>query len=477
MMYRVDFLDNSSQCVMHSINLRDGLDKVKSNADKIAGVSYFAKEPKRITFESLKDSWLNDYILSGDYELDRYVSQFLIRLFENDIQVFHGIIDTSFVSYTAKSESVNFTCYDFLKLFTKFSDLKMVYALIQGYHPGYLFAYMVQGVEQRLNMNISHVWGSGWTPLNVPQSSLDILTIEWRSIMNKFVTWNGEIYVEAGFKLNSIYVPELRILIYKYHHQYDQTQCKVYARKYRFYNHICWVQVTSDDVDEKTDAYDNDDMASLETERLEMSSAYYEDSSWIDNNQLDYDGRSYNFTINPEDIPENSIDVVTETKSVQFTGNAIPYHIYPKGFYEGGGKDAERLKVLKAALMLHNLTIYSDWTGTIRMVNKAIGSGDCIVIDPSDVVDFKRKRLNRSVPDVSVLDCLLGDLTILKDIVSDNYEDFFSQTWEITAVIDNLAKYALLLFTIIQIKGVQYRITELQRDPKEDEYNVKAWEL
>jgi len=128
-------------------------------------------------------------------------------------------------------------------------------------------------------------------------------------------------------------------------------------------------------------------------------------------------------------------------------------------------------------LMLHNLTLVSDQYGTIRMVNKNDSSNNTVAIDSADVVEFKVKRLNRSIPDVSTLDILLGDTAILKSIVSEYYIDFFSQIWELTVTIDNLSKYQLLLFYQIQITGILYRITEIQRDAKADEYKIKAWEF
>jgi len=154
--YRVDFIDNTNYTVQHSLNFNDGLDKIRINADKIAGVYYFAKEPKRIEFECFKDEWIEDNILSGNYELDRYISSYYVRVYENNNLIFHGIIDTSFIGYNAKTNIVTFTCYDYLKLFSKFSDIEMLYALMQGYNPGYCFGYMVQGIELRLGIAIAH---------------------------------------------------------------------------------------------------------------------------------------------------------------------------------------------------------------------------------------------------------------------------------------------------------------------------------
>jgi len=127
--------------------------------------------------------------------------------------------------------------------------------------------------------------------------------------------------------------------------------------------------------------------------------------------------------------------------------------------------------------MLHNLTLITNTNGTVRMVNKDDSSNNTVAVDASDVIEFKVKRVNRSIPDVSTLDILLGDSSVLKSIISEYYFDYFSQIWELTVTIDNLSKYQLALFDKIQIYGKLYRITEIQRDAKADEYKLKAWEL
>ncbi len=127
--------------------------------------------------------------------------------------------------------------------------------------------------------------------------------------------------------------------------------------------------------------------------------------------------------------------------------------------------------------MLHNLTIISVSEGTIKLVNKADSNTNLIVVEKADVIEFKRKRINRTVPDTSILDCLIGDLKLLKNILSDSYIELLSQIWELTSTIDNLEKYTISLFDRIQIEDKQYKVTEIQRDTKENEYKLKAWEL
>jgi hypothetical protein len=88
--------------------------------------------------------------------LFRSISHYLVRLYEGSTLVFHGIIDTSFVSHDAKTDVVSFTCYDYLRLFAKFDDQTMLYALHSGYSADYCFRYLAQGIEIALSNEITN---------------------------------------------------------------------------------------------------------------------------------------------------------------------------------------------------------------------------------------------------------------------------------------------------------------------------------
>ena len=112
---------------------------------------------------------------------------------------------------------------------------------------------------------------------------------------------------------------------------------------------------------------------------------YLDSDAWENTHTLIANGNSYSFNIPESDIIDGyeSWESASETLYVLFTGNAIPYNIHPKGFYNSGGESTEQLKVLKAILMLHNLTIISLPDGTIKLVNKADFNNNLIVIEGS----------------------------------------------------------------------------------------------
>ncbi|MCD4650661.1 MAG: hypothetical protein K8S56_02575 [Candidatus Cloacimonetes bacterium] len=415
MIYRVDFVDRFSYSVLHSIALTDGLDNIRMNADKIAGSNYFAKEPRRVGFECFKDDWIETNILSGDNEFIRYISHFMVRLYENNQLIFHGIIDTSFVSYNAKTDIVSFTCYDYLRLFSKFQDDKMLYSLHSGYSADFCFRYMSQGVELALNneITIPMNWFN-YTPQSVQVTDLDILTLNWRDdVMSKF-RYYGTPYCVYGFRYSNRFsedvIPEFRVYLRAYKHSANPpltVKCRVYGKTFRFYNNIGFVEDENAFIDEVSDEYGVSHSDEMNAWRNEIAGAYMPYYSGY-SNVFAHAGNTYSFSLDDDDL---EYATASAHKSVTFSGNAIPANIYPKGLYEGGNEPIEKLKVLKAALLLHNLTIVSIASGQLRLVNKNDSSNTLISIDNADIIEFKRKRLNRSKPDVSSLGCLIGNST------------------------------------------------------------------
>lgn len=467
-MYRVDFVnkDNYGQ-VLYTLTLADGLDNVKISAEQIAGADYFAREPRRVEFECFKDAWLEEHILSGIYEHERYISHYELRLYENSMLIFHGIIDTSFTSYDAKTDIISFTCYDKLKLFSVFSELKMLYSLIQGYSPGYCLGYLIQGIENKIVLTIPAQWNNTYTPLNIQVSNLEVLTFKWKELLEEFTPW-ASYSISKGFYCGDNNLVELRVLIVSEIAEESKKRVKLLGRKWAFYNRICPFEVVDQAVEEESDWFD----------------IQADCDAYIFQNTLNYQN-TLTDTISSEDctysISFSSDDFYSDTapeeKTVNFSGNAIPINIYPKGFYQNKQEQTEKLKVLKAVLMLHNLTVVTDNSGILYLLNKAEANNTLFNINEEDIIEFKKKRVNRSVPDSSTLEVLLGETAKLKEIISAYYIEYFSQKWELEVVIDKLSKYNLHLFDKIQIRGIQYKITELQRDTLNDEYQIKGWQI
>ncbi len=477
-MYRIDFIskDNYAQ-ILHTVGLEQGLDDIKISADQIAGTDYFAREPKRLEFACLSDSWINEHILSGNYEHDRYISLFEVRAYENGALFFSGIIDTSFTSYNAKTETVSFTCYDKLRLFAKFSEIKMLFALSQGYHPGYCMGYLIQKIQNMIDINIPAQWNNSYSSLQLNIGFTEALNFGWKELIEPFSHENWVIKVRrVGFRLLGGHV----------HWQYIQIgeivdipdsglirrKAKVIARTYCFYNNICPMELPNYRKDTETSLHGDINTHNYNLNQFESGygeSGLVSDSIFLSEAPL--------FYYCPIEYSDWDVATAPETKSIQVQGNPIPVNVFPKGFYDGKGEQTENLKVLKAVLVLHNLTVISDKYGILYLVNKNDTSDVIHNIDSNDVIELKKKRINRSMPDLSVLDILIGDVKLLKQVVSDYYSDFFSQIWEVEIAVDNLQKYQLRLFHKIVVRANIYRITQVQRDVKNDEYLLKGWQI
>ncbi|MBI9113221.1 hypothetical protein [Maridesulfovibrio ferrireducens] len=469
-MYRIDFVDMSNYAaILHSLRLEDGLDNVTLSGEKIAGSDYFAREPRRLEFTCIADDWLTEHIFDGNNEQIRYISNYEVRLYRNGFLDFHGIIDTSFCSNDIRSRTMRFTCYDKLRLLVKFSDLKMLYALANGYSPGYCFGYFAQNIEDRIaNMMPVH-WTQSFInyPLEINVEGVEVLKINWKEIIEKF----GDVPPQSGsfgFKTTSY---GIRLVLVLYRSIYDadsgKWSAKVYASGWRFYNTIC-------------PFLDDKNIIDLETKPFYSADSLNEYLNILLQNfigpvpltETTSEGQYVTTFDATNDI---NLDNCPDFKSVSFTGNAIPKKLFPKGFYDSENKQTEMLPVLKTALFLHNLTIVSSASGDLWLKRKDLSEGTAIVINEKDIIDFEEKRKDTEIIDTDILNILMGDTQLLQDILKEYYEGHLSYKWELNVTIDDLSKYDIQLFNTIIIKEKQYRVNELKKDSFRDEYEIVAW--
>lgn len=474
-MYRIDFVnkDNYGQ-VLHSVSLEQGLEDIKISADQISGSDYFAKEPKRLEFTCYVDAWITEHILSGNYEHDRYISIFEVRAYEHNSLFFHGIIDTSFTVFDAKDETVSFTCYDKLRLFTKFAEHKMVYALVQGYNPGFCMGFMIQGIQNAIDINIPAQWSNTYSPINLQVENLSFLKIKWKEFITPIFTAGWLMHTcFAGFKTDS-YTVFFQVLIMTENwgvidlsNNLQFRRRKIIAKTFQIFNNICPYELKNMSLDIVTDFFSNPNQLESEVNHIIR---HYQSPL---HSSLTLEDRTYNSSLD-----SNSWDMflAPENLELYLTGNAIAVNVYAKDFYLNQ-EPTEKLKVLKAVLMLHNLTIISDVYGILYLINKNDTSNISHQIEDDDIIEFKKKRINRSIPDTSVFDILMGETKTLKEVVSSYYQSYFAQIWEIETVIDNLSKYNLQIFHKLQLRGISLRITQVQKDLKNDEFIVKGWQI
>jgi len=455
------------------------------SADKLQSVSNYSREPKRLVFECFPTTWIEDNILSGNNEHERYISHFEVKVYRDGSLFFSGIIDTSQLSFDVSSSILKITCYDKIKLLSLYSDITHYYSLTAGYQPYWILAYFLQDIEQKIPVNIPYSNQFTLPTMNIGNGDLitiahidfdDLLAFPnptggWTYSYDS-TGWPGPFW---GYRIDSVANRISFIFAYKkvVKATYPSPSATRYQGRYRgriyqFFNNICPVVI---EYDEKTDWVD--DLASLENTANEFISFYIKNGisestlySGLTSTGL-IDGRSY-----------GSGHYVNHWIEAHFYGNLFPAKLFPGKAYENyNDEQTDNIKALQAMLMLYNATIFSNPQGQIVFRNKDAYTSAVIDIDADDIVSFVTKRCNPEKPEINCLDILAGDTTQLQSIIKDYLIDFHDSKWSCEAVIDNLSKYNLTLQSKIRIQNKVYAITELERNYQDDEYKVKAWLL
>jgi hypothetical protein len=455
------------------------------SADKLQSVSNYSREPKRLVFECFPTTWIEDNILSGNNEHERYISHFEVKVYRDGSLFFSGIIDTSQLSFDVSSGILKITCYDKIKLLSLYSDITHYYSLTAGYQPYWILAYFLQDIEQKIPVNIPYSNQFTLPTMNIGNGDLitiahidfdDLLAFPnptggWTYSYDS-TGWPGPFW---GYRIDSVANRISFIFAYKkvVKATYPSPSATRYQGRYRgriyqFFNNICPVVI---EYDEKTDWVD--DLASLENTANEFISFYIKNGisestlySGLTSTGL-IDGRSY-----------GSGHYVNHWIEAHFYGNLFPAKLFPGKAYENyNDEQTDNIKALQAMLMLYNATIFSNPQGQIVFRNKDAYTSAVIDIDADDIVSFVTKRCNPEKPEINCLDILAGDTTQLQSIIKDYLIDFHDSKWSCEAVIDNLSKYNLTLQSKIRIQNKIYAITELERNFQDDEYKVKAWLL
>lgn len=454
------------------------------SADKLQSVSNFSREPKRLVFECFPTTWIQDNILSGNNEHERYISHFEVKIYRDTVLFFTGIIDTSQLSFDVSTGILKVTCYDKIKLLSIFSDLTHYYSLTAGYLPIWILGYALQDIQRTIPINIPYS-NQFVTPIfNITSGRmLTLAQVDYDDLIafpNPTGGWtysfhgNGWPGPRYGYRVDTAsntvtFIFAHKVIIQAVYPSPAATryQARFRGRIYRFYNSICPV---IQDYDEKTDWVDS--VTSLDNASNEFIGFFI--SNGVSEDNLSHltrtgviDGRSY-----------GSGHWVGRWAQATFNGNLYPTRLQPGTAYETRKDDqTNNLKVIKAMLMLYNATIFTNATGRIVLKNKDAYSTTIIDIEDKDVVSFIIKRGNPENPQIEVIDVFAGDTTQLQGIIKNRLIDFYDSKWSIEAVIDQLSKYNLSLQSRIRIQNKVYAITELDRDFIKDEYKVKAWLL
>ena len=110
-LFKIDFIQDKTDApdynqVKHSLAdtaTNRAIISLSVSADKLQSVSNYSREPKRLVFECFPTAWIEDNILSGSNEHERYISHFEVKVYRDSSLFFTGIIDTSQLSFDVSS--------------------------------------------------------------------------------------------------------------------------------------------------------------------------------------------------------------------------------------------------------------------------------------------------------------------------------------------------------------------------------------
>ncbi|MCB5288165.1 MAG: hypothetical protein LHW64_10255 [Candidatus Cloacimonetes bacterium] len=491
-LFKIDFVQGKTDAlgygqVQHSLEdapRNRSVISLSVSGDKLQSVSNYSREPKRLVFECFPTAWIQDNILSGENEHERYVSHFEVRAYRDNVLFFTGIIDTSQLSFDISSGILKITCYDKIKLLSLYSDLTHYYSLSAGYLPIWILAYFLQDIEQVIPISIPYLSQFNLPNLNLPFGSMLTISHIDYSDMNEFpvATTFGWTYVfhgdswpspVSGYKFS----PHANIVVFVFAHKKiiqgtnpgSQTQ---YLGRYRgrvisFYHGICPVIVEYDKESDWTA-----DFSSLESQHQELINFFVSngvaEATLFSLNNL---GSTYNLHYTKSQFSNHWV-------KAHCYGNLFPAKLQPGKFYETFEEEqTDNIKALQAMLMLYNATIYTNASGQIILKNKDAYSPGEISIDDRDVISLKIKRGNQETPDMDTIEVLAGDTTQLQGIIKGHLLDFYDGKWSIDAEISQISKYDISLLDKIRIQGIVYAVVEVERDISSDEIKLKAWRL
>ena len=492
-LFKIDFIQGKTDAtdynqVKHSLEdtaANRSIISLSVSADKLQSVSNYSREPKRLVFECFPTVWIQENILSGNNEHERYISHFEVKVYRDEALFFTGIIDTSQLSFDVASGILKISCYDKIKLLSLFSDLTHYYSLSAGYLPQWILAYFIQDIGQKIPVNIPYSNQFSLPTLNIGSgNALTIAHIGFDDLLafpNPTHGWtysydgSGWPGPQWGYLIDTIANRMSFVFAYKkvIKATYPSPAATRYQGRYRgriykFFNNICPVVV---EYDEKTDWVEN--LAFLENATNEFIGFFT--GNGVSESTL-YNGLASVGSIDSRSY--GSSQYVNHWIEAHFHGNLFPAKLHPgKAYVNYTDERTDNIKVLQAMLMLYNATIFSNPQGQIVFKNKDAYSSTVIDIDAGDVVDFTTKRGNPEKPQISSLDILTGDTAQLQNLIKDYLIDFHDSKWSCEATIDSLSKYNLSLQSRIRIQNQVYAITELERNYIEDEYRVKAWLL
>lgn len=492
-LFKIEFVQGKTDAadygqVVHSLedsaSIRH-IHKLRLSPHKVASVSNYRREPRRCEWQCFVDDWIAEYILSGDYEHERHICHYEVRIWRDSEVVFTGIIDTSAISYNVASQVIQFTCYDKQRLFTIYSDLTHWYGVSAGYYPYMIVSHFISDVQSKIPIAIPFTSSFVLPEMIIPAGAMrmfkeinyqDIATLPANTTTWAF-SWDASSWSwpKWGYRVN-VAANQIRFVFGLVKVVKAQTvppagAATKYSGRYmavviRIFNQISTVE---DVYEYRSDWKDSvGDLVEHYSDFIAHLQKYGIDDDVLNSGlsgAITYNGTNY-----------NSSHSVGQYVRAQFAGNIFPPRIHPgQGYVRYEPTQENSLKVLQAMLMMYNATLYCRPDGALVLQNKASGAAIPISISDDDVLLMNVRRQDSETPDIESLAVLAGDTTVLQELVKD-YLMSLSSRWQTEMRIADLST-AVGILSVITVHGDNYLVTDIDRDFNSDVAVVNGWRI
>ena len=460
------------------------------SSEKLVSISSYQREPRRATLSIFTDAWITAHILDPAQSSDRGISHYALKISHNNVLIFSGYIDTSALSYNPASAELELTAYDPTKLLQLYEDLEKLYSLTAGYDPSWVLTYYLQAIQAATGISSSlftlHPSLFTWPTLAIaPGSELILTNIDYSDLIAEPIgtpwtyswhanTWTApEFGYYTNFAVGDIFFifTHFKILVASGIGGPQWAQVRARARVVKITNHVC-TEVF--EYDHRSDWTGYSQIDSLTAQEAELH-AFIMEKTGLEAATVAALPGSFATTI----CTYSSVHLLDSYLRARFSGQLAPRKLQLT-YSSPGASDFDlrhsHLKVIQAMLLLYNCTITASALG-IQMRSKDHDDPTPIEIPATAVVGSPSiRRVPAETPDLSALDILSGDSSILQEYLKP-YLMAWHARWELNLTIDDLSAYTLSLGSIITFQENDYMIVELTTDFEKDEYLVRGWSL
>lgn len=454
--------------------------------EKLVSISSYVREPQRASFGVWIDDWITDKILSGEHEYERGLNHYGVKIYLDGALKYCGYLDVSQLSYNPAMAEITLMAYDGLKLFGMCEDLEKVYTLTAGYDPTWLMSYYATAIRNDMGLALPVSVSFARPDISIPGGSpISLVEIGYADMyaLPTGTAYTYSLHANSWSTPQCGYYANLAVgdLYYIFTHfvihvasngfgaQYAQVRAR--GRIMRVSNAICMTTYEHEYVSDWV-GYSNVETLFSQVDELH---SFLMEHTGLQAIALGYLLPSVATPI----CAYTSEHEFYEYARVLFSGSVLPLKLQIKNDSAGEaefGLKLSHLRVIQAMMLMYNCSLVAAGMGVMMRSKEADGVTPVAISQNSVVGTPTMRKVAAETPDLTALDVLAGDTTLLKEYVKAYLVEWHAR-WEINLVVDQMAAYELFLGGRFSFMGREYMIMELTRDYEKDEYAVRGWEV